>query len=408
MKKIIITVSLFCLSLASISINTEKALALDNGVINVVEGNNNFAFDLYAKLREQEGNLFFSPYSISMALAMTYAGARGNTAEQMSKVLHFNLQGETLHDAFFGLQNSINTISAEGRCQFFVANALWGQEGYPFVPSFMELVKEKYSAGISSLDFIKRTEDSRLVINNWVEEKTQNKIKELLKPGVLDSMARLVLTNAIYFKGKWQFPFKKKATRDESFQLATGEVVNTAMMWQRESFKYAEDAALQVLEMPYLDWELSLIIFLPRENKELKNIEVTFSPATVNNWLVKLHEEDILVSLPKFKNSSSFSLKDTLSIMGMPDAFYTSAADFSGMTDEYQGLNIGAVIHQAFIDVYEEGTEAAAATAGTIAEGMLQPRKAIVFNADHPFLYIIRENKTGSILFLGRLMNPKE
>jgi serpin B len=373
----------------------------------VVEGNNRFAVELYAKLREQEGNLFFSPYSISAALAMTYAGARGETEAQMAKVLHFPSQRagdqERFHPAFGAIIKDLNTRGKKGKYELIVSNALWGQKGYEFLAEFLELVKSNYGGRLNEVDFISDTESARKTINAWVEKKTKDKIKDLIVPGDLNQLTRLVLTNAIYFKGNWASRFKKENTKDAEFTLLSGEKVDTPTMNQTEQFSYMETEDFQGLEMPYVNNELSMIIFLPKRTDGLAEFEKKLTAENLSQWLARLRKREVIVSVPKFKETSRFSLAGVLKSMGMTDAFVSVVADFSGMNGKKE-LYISKVIHKAFVDVNEEGTEAAAATAVVTRAIAIRPS---VFRADHPFLFLIRDNSSGSILFIGRMMNPK-
>ena len=393
----------------------------------VVQPNNKFALELYAKLRTKQGNLFLSPYSISTALAMTYSGARGQTASQMATVLQFPLerrkaldsdnQGrpfyrieselispERIAAAFGGLQKALNARGAKGGYELTVANALWGQKGYGFLKEFQELTQTHYDGKLNELDFVAAAEAARNTINAWVEKKTKDKIKDLIGPGVLDRMTRLVLTNAIYFKGNWASQFKEEKTAEAPFTLANGEKVNAPMMNQTARFNYMEAEDFQGLELPYVDNELSMIILLPRRLEGLSDLEKTLTSENLAAWTAKLRKREVIVSIPKFKMTSQFSLASVLKSMGMTDAF-TANADFSGMTGKKE-LFISAVIHKAFVEVNEEGTEAAAATGVAMRLTAAVPDRTPVFRADHPFLFLIRDNISGSILFIGRLMNP--
>ena len=380
----------------------------------VVEGNNRFAMELYAKLRGREGNLFFSPYSISTALAMTYAGARGQTERQMAEVLHFPVisgvstgpvRQHVLHCAFGEIIKDLNARGEKGGYELTVANALWGQKGYGFLGRFLELVKTNYGGGLNEVDFVQATEAARQAINAWVEKETNNKIKDLIGKGVLNSMTRLVLTNAIYFKGNWARQFEEDKTKDAPFPLINSQKVDVPMMNQTAEFKYMETGSFQTLELPYVDDELSMIIFLPKEVDGIGGFEEMLTAENLSGWLPELRKREVIVSIPKFKQTSQFGLADVLASMGMADAFSPAKADFSGMTGGRE-LFISAVIHKAYVHVNEEGTEAAAATGVAMKLTSVAPR-AVVFRADHPFLFLIRDNCSGSILFIGRMMNPK-
>ncbi len=378
----------------------------------VVKENNQFALELYGKLKEKEGNLFFSPYSISTALAMTYGGARGTTAEAMAKTLHFTLDNKELHPAFAALIQEINDdpkVDPKKRgYQLSTANALWAQRGYRFLPEYLRLTKDNYGASVEEVDFAKATEAARKTINDWVEKETRDKIKELLKKGTLDSMTRLVLTNAIYFKGNWASQFKKDQTRDETFHLSADKTIKTPLMHQTRPFGYAENDTYQTLEMPYVGKHLSMVVLLPRKVDGLPALEKAMAADGFAASLARLPQREVIVTLPKFKTTREFSLKETLSALGMGIAF-SDQANFSGMNGGSETLKIADVIHKAFVDVNEEGTEAAAATAVTIAANSSAiPAPKPEFRADRPFVFLIRDTRNNSILFLGRITNPQK
>lgn len=369
----------------------------------VVQGNTEFAFDLYAKLKEKEGNLFFSPYSISTALAMTYAGARGETEKQMADVLHFILKDDSLYSAFSELQKHLNAVQEKGDIELSIANSIWCQKGYTFLKEFLNIINDYYQGRINFVNFITECEDARNRINKWVEQQTNDKIKELIKPGILNPLTRLVLVNAIYFKGKWEREFEKRFTNKMPFWLNSKDTVNCSMMRQQGKFLYRENDSLQILELPYLGNELSMIVLLPKKIDGLQKLEHNLNINNLKNW-TDFSSEDVIVYLPKFKMTSEFYLGKTLSLMGMTDAFSYKQADFSGI-DGTRELFISEVIHKAFVDVNEEGTEAAAATAVVMLKAV-SPKKPIVFHADHPFIFLICDNHSGSILFFGRLAEP--
>ncbi len=370
----------------------------------LVKGNGTFAVDLYVHLRPNEGNLFFSPYSISTALAMTYAGARGETAEQMAKVLHFPLNQNLLHPTCAELARALNRYGLPRDYQLNVANSLWGAWDLRFREDYQQLLKSNYGSRIRPVDFRGQPDPSRQRINHWVEERTNGKIKELLQQGDITKLTALVLVNAIYFKAAWEKPFQPSATnKDARFALENGKTVPVAMMKQTGDFNYMEDEALQALELLYEGRELSFVALLPKEKNGLARLEDSLTAAKLNGWLANMKSQEVAVELPKFKITSRFDLADVLSTMGMPLAF-RGGADFSGMTME-QKLFISKVIHQAFVDVNEEGTEAAAATAVVMMRASA-PQKRVSFRADHPFLFLLRDNRTGSILFVGRMTNP--
>jgi serine protease inhibitor len=411
MRKVIIagiisTVLCAAVSCMAIEPNQPKALT-DSGIRQsspqVVEGNNKFAIELYQKLQCQQGNLFLSPYSISTALAMTYAGARGRTAEQMEKTLNFPVD-EQFHKTFGEIIKQLNASGQKGAFELVVANALWGQKDYKFLADYLALVKADYDGNLEQVDFKTQTEDARKTINAWVENKTRDKIKDLIKPGSLNSLTRLVLTNAIYFKGKWASQFKPDQTQESLFILLSGEKVNVPMMQQKERFGYAEVNDIQLLELPYKGNDLSMVVLLPRKIDGVKELEKQLNADNLAGWVGKIHKREVHVFFPRFKMTSQFGLAQILGEMGMTDAFLEKA-DFSGMTGN-RDLFISAVVHKAYVDVNEEGTEAAAAT-GVVMRVTSVEMPPPVFRADHPFIFLIRDNHTGSILFLGRVESPK-
>jgi len=377
----------------------------DRALDEIVQGNNEFALDLYAELSEGEGNLFFSPYSISTALAMVYAGARGNTEKEMARTLHFTLRQAKLHRGFRRLRSELEEAQKESNVELSIANALWVQQGYELLKEYLELVREDYGAAPEYLDFVKAPSDACGRINTWVEEETRGKITKLIDPSGIQPLTRLVLTNAIYFKGKWKYQFKKENTRDEPFWLEPDRSVDVPMMMQKKKFAYSENDTLKVIELPYGAGDLSMLILLPGEKAGLSSLESALSPERLGTWTAELQEQDVIVTMPRFEMRSKFTLGKVLAGMGMRDAF-SGAADFSGMAAS-DALSISSVVHKAYVDVNEEGTEAAAAT-GVVMLGTSLREAPKVFRADHPFVFLIKHRPTGSILFLGRVMNPAE
>ncbi len=371
---------------------------------NVTRDNAAFALDLYSQLKMTDGNLFFSPFSISTALAMTYAGARECTAAQMAEVLHFTEKSAQLHGAMGDLISQLNAVQKESDVVLSVANAIWAQKGYQFLNEFLRIVQRSYQAELNQVDFSTAAEEARQAINIWVEQQTNQKIKDLLPPGVLNALTRMVLVNAIYFKGFWDHPFKPRDTRDMEFWLLTGTAVKVSMMNQKHRFGYWENDWLQVMEMPYKDASLSLIVLLPKEKTGITDLEQKLNFENMTTWQSRLRKREVIVFFPKFKIESQFSLGQTLASMGMPDAFDPDRADFSGMVGKKE-LYISAVIHKAFVEVNEEGTEAAAATGVVVGTTSIAPSPPI-FKADHPFVFFIRDNASQSVLFFGRVLNP--
>ena len=387
----------------------DKPEKVDKKVASVAESNNGFAFDMYARLAgivaEKDGNLFFSPSSIVTALAMTYGGARGETAAEMKKVLHFQLDDTELHPAMGKLAKALNY--KEKGLKLSIANALWGQQDYKFLDSFIELNKKNYEAGLKDVDFKTKTEETRQLINKWVEQKTNNKIKDLIPKGLLDPAVRLVLTNAIHFKGTWHVKFDKKNTKKEKFHVTEKKSVQIdTMKMKKPNLKYLRAKGFKALELPYEGKKMSMVLFLPDKIDGLAEFEKSFTLENVKKWLPRMWEQKIQeVAIPKFTMTREFSLAKVLAEMGMPTAFVYPKADFSGM-DGTRELYIAAVLHKAFVDVYEEGTEAAAATAVVMRAGSARPPEPKIFKADHPFAFVIRDNKTGAILFMGRVTDP--
>jgi serpin B len=381
---------------------------LTDDVSAVVRSGNQFALDLYQRLRSGEGNLFFSPSSISTALAMAYGGAAGSTEAEMARTLHFQMPREQVHAAMRALQSFWKADEKKQGFRLNLANRLWGQDGYKFLPEFLQLTLTNYGAELSRLDFAKEAEQARQTINQWVEEQTQNKIKNLIPTADVVRDARLVLTNAVYFKGDWSDPFNKKLTKDEEFHVSANRTIKAPLMHKQRRFRYSARDGLQVLELPYGDRSLSTIVLLPDKVDGLADLEGRLTIDQMRKWTDTLRSRDVIVYLPRFKTTSQFEMSKTLKSMGMLSAFDASSADFSGMTGG-KDLFISAVIHKAFVDVNEEGTEAAAAT-GIImlptAAPIRDPEMPPVFRADHPFVFLIRDNRTGAILFLGRIADP--
>jgi serpin B len=364
-----------------------------------VEACNRFSFDLYRRYSDGKGNILFSPYSISTALSMTYEGARGETADEMEAVFHFVEEPSERRPAVARVFNVLNERDRE--YELHTANALWMQEGYPILEDYVDTVADYYGGVANALDFAREHEESRLIINGWVEARTNYRIKDLFPSGSLPSSVRLVLTNAIYFKGEWLVQFEEEDTRKEEFHVSPAESVEADMMRLREErFNYTETDELQALELPYKGKDLSMVILLPKEN-DLGAVEDRLSLEKYQSMTDGMEETLVNVFLPRFKFETKYFMKEDLIEMGMPKAF-SSSADFSGIV-EAGGLFIDKVIHQAFIEVNEEGTEAAAAT----GVSMLESAPIVeIFRADHPFIFLIRDRITGTILFMGRVMDP--
>ncbi|HEY8531069.1 MAG TPA: serpin family protein, partial [Limnochorda sp.] len=371
----------------------------------VASTNNAFAFDLYRQLAKEEGNLFFSPYSLSIALAMVYGGASGQTAAQLAQALHIELPADTFHRAVSELARALE--APNDAYDLSVANALWGQKGYPFRSEFLELTSSYYQAGLHEVDYTSASsrEAARRAINAWVEEQTQGKIRNLIQPEDLSDLTRLVLTNAIYFKGAWEAPFHPDATRPMPFHLAAGATVDVPTMHQSADFLYAENETVQVLELPYAGGKLSMVVVLPKEGG-LQALEETIDPQQVQAWLAQGSKREVEVYLPRFTLAQRVVLNDVLQALGVVDAFDPTRADFSGMAED-RDLYLSQVIHQSFIEVHEEGTEAAAATGIGMRITSLPANPPPVFRVDRPFIFLIRDGSTGTILFMGRVADPR-
>ena len=378
----------------------------------VIDTNNAFAIDLYRQLKRdpeyRDSNIFFSPFSISTALAITYEGAREQTADQIRSVFHFPDNKSVLQH---GTSDLIARINDQANVYTLrTANALWAEQSHPFLPDYISTAGRYYSAKTTNLDFVHHPEESRITINQWVEDQTEDRIKDVIPRGAIDSNTTLVITNAIYFKGTWVKQFEPALTRDADFLSGNGDTVRVPMMQRTDDaavFRYAETDSLQVLEMPYESGdgtELSMLVLLPKDGS-LDTIEKSMDAGMIQEIRKSFAYKIVRVYFPKFTMETKYFLPRTLTAMGMPTAF-TADADFSGM-DGSRDLFITDVIHQAFVDVNEEGTEAAAATAVIVGRGAAPLEETIpVFRADHPFMFLIQDNETGNILFMGRVINP--
>jgi serpin B len=373
----------------------------------LVAGNNRFALDLYQKLNSKPDEpLFFSPYSISTALAMTYAGARGDTATEMAKTLHFTLPDDQLQTAYGSAMKQLTAAAPDQGYQFRIANRLLGQQGFQFLDPFLKITRDDYGAELSQVDFVHEAEPARVTINAWVEQQTNDKIKDLIPAGALNADTRLVLANAIYFKGDWQTPFDKQETQKAAFHLTADKTADVDMMYQQKHFRFARIDDALLLEMPYKSGDLSMVVLLPTKVDGLPSLEKSLTAENYDKWLAALRSRDVRVWFPKFNATQQIGLASPLSAMGMPLAF-SSNADFSGM-DGKRDLFISAVIHKAFVDVDEKGTEAAAATGIVMsATAIARPVEPEEFKADHPFVFLLRDTRSGIILFMGRFTGPR-
>jgi serpin B len=374
-----------------------------------VADNNAFAMDLYHAVSGTGDNLIFSPYSVSLALAMTYAGAGGTTEQQMAAALHFTLPQDQLHAAFKSFEASLpqagseDTQSEDQRFRLAIANALWGQSGYPFRQDYLDLVSRDYGSGLQLVDYVADPEAARLHINDWISQQTQDRIHDLLPPGSVDTATRLILTNAIYFKAAWQSQFEAVDTQDGPFHLLDGSTVSVPMMMQTAQFGYAAGQGYQAVVLPYEGDRMAMVILLPDEG-QFTAFEQALSADQFDSVLGSVAWQQVSLSMPRFTYESKFGLKDALEGMGMTDAFTPGVADFSGMSDR-NDLFISAVVHKAFVNVDESGTEAAAAT-GVIVGVTAAPMAPLEVAIDHPFIYMIVDQDTHAILFMGRVLNP--
>jgi serpin B len=409
---IIIIIGVFLFKKGGLSIS--ELISKPEDIDNVIDANNQFALDFYSELKDkEESNIFFSPYSISTALAMVYEGAERKTADEIQSVFHFPENDDLRRTAYAEIFDEIN--KKEKKYKLHTANALWAQEDYQFSDEYFKIIEEYYKGKIANLDFKKNPEGSRVTINNWVENQTNNKIKDLIPPGVLNVITKLVLTNAIYFKGEWVKQFNENDTKEGDFRINKNNSVKASMMQRTDNeaiFNYTENNRIQVLEMPYSGGELSMLILLPK-NDDLERLENSLSIKKLSGWKKDLKEQRVKIFIPKFKFESKYFMAENLKAMGMPTAF-SDLADFSGMErkeekEEKEGLKIDKVVHQTFIEVNEEGTEATAATGVMMAPigiGGIKEPKIPIFRADHPFIFLIQDRETGNVLFMGRVTNP--
>jgi len=373
-----------------------------------------FCIDLYKQLAAEKGNLFFSPFSIVTALAMTSAGAVGPTDAEMAAALHLNPDQDKRHAECASWARSLHTANSglfkrpTGGLEISTANALWCASQIKFKDPFVKTATKEYQAEVRALDFKRNPDKAVEVVNDWVDDKTRGKIKQILTPDAINPATALILTNAIYFKGDWAEPFKKESTRDLDFTLDGGSKIQCPTMVQSDPLNYAKRDDFAVLEMPYKGDRMSMVFLLPDRIDGLPDLEKKLTAILLSDALDALKRQKVIVYLPKFHAETRYQLSDHLQKMGMRLAFSRTDADFSGMTGD-QPLSISAVIHKAFVDVDEKGTEAAAATAVTMELASAVPRQEPpVFRADHPFIYFIRDTQTGQILFAGRMADPRK
>ena len=380
-------------------------------IVTLAAGNTAFSLDLYHQLKSNSENLFFSPYSISSALAMTYAGAEGKTAEEMAAVFHFLMEEDKLHPAFNALDQYLEGLAKQevpddvGEVfQLNIANAIWGQKDFHFESNYLDTLAANYGAGLRLLDYVLEPEESRLIINAWVSDQTKERIRDLIPQGAIDSDTRLVLSNAIYFKATWLEPFEESLTEDRVFHGLDKEEFIVPMMSLSSdvSFPYYQGDGFQVVDLPYLSGQTSMLVLVPDQGN-FYEFEAGLNMDLLNQAIGELTYRPMYLSFPKFEFESEIGLAQTLAEMGMPTAF-SDGADFSGMTGT-KDLFISDVFHKAFVSVDEEGTEAAAATA-VVMKMTSAPENPLSLDVDRPFLFLIRDHQTNSILFLGRVVEP--
>ena len=392
--------------IGEVAYNLNPQASLDQ-IQALADAHNAFALDLYKQLAGEGENIFYSPYSIYMALLMTYAGAAGDTASQMESTLHLPYSQEEVHAVMnaLNLQLKANSI-VDDKPAFTlnIVNQLWGQAGYAFLPEFLNTLSQNYNAGLKTVDFAADPEAARELINLWVEAQTNEKIRDLIPEGVLNELTRLVITNAVYFKAAWLSPFDPANTKNGSFTLLDGTQADVPMMHQSSSMRAYVSQDVQAVELPYEGGTYSMVALMPTAGN-LDTFEQSLTAESLQDILNQLERASVTLSMPKFKFDAAFALNDALEGMGMTDAFDPMKANFSGM-DGTTSLYISSALHKAFVDVNEEGTEAAAATA--VAIGLTSaPGQSYTIMLDHPFLFLIRDNATGTLLFVGRMADPR-
>jgi len=371
----------------------------EDGYEQAVNANNKFAFDMYERLKNEGTNVFFSPYSISTALAMTYEGAEGKTAEEMADVFYFTEDDDVRRGAMAKMYNNINRPNKNYKLH--TANAIWPSDTFPFFQEYFDVIDNFYGGEVTEMDY-NRPEEAAETINDWVEDKTEDKIKDIVDSSVINTNVKMVLTNAIYFKGSWMIEFEEKDTDDRDFWINEDESVKVPTMYMSdERFNYMEDDEIQMLELPYRGDDISMLIILPKDDFD----SLELSNDKLIGWKNGLVNQSAMILLPKFTFETKYeNMGNMLMYMGMPTAFGPEA-DFSKMSEFGKQLFISDVIHQAFVEVNEEGTEAAAATV-VVMEIKGVPQNAH-FIADHPFLFLVQEKDNGNILFMGRVSDPR-
>jgi len=366
---------------------------------NIINSNNHFSFDIYQKLKNTDKNLIFSPTSITSAIAMTYVGARNNTLQEIENTFYFN---KNITDFSKDYKNLV-FLNKKNSVQFYYANSIWLQEGVKLNSDFSGIHKKYFSSTLYRTDYINNPEKSRIAINTWVEKNTNNRIKNLLKPTSIDNSTRLVLVNALYFKGAWKNKFSKDKNTLEDFQIKNKKFIETDYMNNAINTFYYDDKYSQIIEIPYTNLNVSLLIILPKTYKKIKKVEKTLNKDFYTNYLKNRIRKRVSISIPKFNIESDFDLNKTLSDLGMKDAF-TEMADFSGITSSDK-LHISKIVHKANITINEEGTEASAATA-VIMRKMSMLLDDVTIKINKPFIFMLRNTNTNCIYFMGKIVNP--
>ncbi len=381
-----------------------------NNVNNIVDANNRFCLDYYSQLKDKEkNNIFFSPFSISSAFAMVYEGANGDTAKEMQSVFYFPQDKNVIRKEYQAILDELNKTNKQ--YELNSANALWVNREYQFSKDYFNIIDEYYNGKVANLDFSNSLDNSVNTINKWIEDHTNNKINNSISSSDINSSTSLVLTNAIYFKGNWDKQFNKSNTQKDDFRISKDEVEKVDMMHMTDKdsiFNYFENDDIQILEMPYSGNELSALFLLPKDN-DLSRLENIINVNKLSEWRNSLLKQRVDVYIPKFKFGTRYSMASDLNKMGMQIAF-SDLADFSGMSaSNTKDFKIDQAVHQAFIEVNEDGTEAAAATSVIMMPTSVMPQEDIIpiFKADHPFIFIIQQKDNGNILFIGRVINPK-
>ena len=389
------------------------AMAADRGNAppdpRVVAGVAEFTIDLYRAVAASPGNVFCSPLNVAVAIDMTAAGAKGETAGEIARTLHLDGLGDSWSDGLGKLADAAGKAiqsaggkGADATAGLWTANAGWFAEGEEILPEYLTRLDRAYRAEPHRVDFVRSPDAARETINAWVADQTRDKIRDLLKPEHVRPGTVFVLTSAIYFKGYWSFPFSPSETKDDTFRADTGPIPVKMMNQTVARLPYIEDETVQAATLPYQDGSLAMTIVLPKQADGLAAVEASLSPERLRAWTSNPRPTRVKLSLPRFKSTAEIDLKDVLTRLGMPAAFDAARADFSGINGK-RDLFLSAVVHKAFVEVEEKGTEAAAATGLVGARSAaITPQGPVVFRADHPFLYLIRDVKSGAILFIGR------